>query len=148
MMRTRGESLLLDRTRVLVVEDDAMVRSIVVEYLQAFGFKRIVAAETSHQAVRMLNDPGEGFDLVLSDWQMPGVDGLDLLRLSRKIPFRQELKFIMITSQVPEERIKIARARSAGVDAYIVKPFRGRLLRDKIWEVLGWGTSGSNEAKV
>lgn len=148
MIRTRGESLLLDRTRVLVVEDDAMVRSIVVEYLQAFGFKRIVAAETSHQAVRMLNDPGESFDLVLSDWQMPGVDGLDLLRLSRKIPFRQELKFIMITSQVPEERIKIARARSAGVDAYIVKPFRGRLLRDKIWEVLGWGTSGSNEAKV
>lgn len=148
MIRTRGDTLLLDRTRVLVVEDDAMVKSIVVEYLQAFGFKRIVAADSSHHAVRLLNDPAESFDLVLSDWQMPGVDGIDLLRLTRKISHRQELKFIMITSQVPEERIKIARARMAGVDAYIVKPFKGRLLRDKIWEVLGWGTSGSNEAKA
>ena len=148
MDNVRRSSSLIERARILVVEDDAMVRSIVVEYLQAFGFKRIVAADSSRHAVRLLNDQGEGFDLVLSDWQMPGVDGLDLLRLSRKIPYRQAMKFIMITSQVPEERIKIAKARQAGVDAYIVKPFKGRLLRDKIWEVLGWGSGGNNEAKA
>ncbi len=148
MDNVRRSSSLIERARILVVEDDAMVKSIVVEYLQAFGFKRIVAADSSRHAVRLLNDQGEGFDLVLSDWQMPGVDGLDLLRLSRKIPYRQAMKFIMITSQVPEERIKIAKARQAGVDAYIVKPFKGRLLRDKIWEVLGWGSGGNNEAKA
>ena len=123
---------------IMVVDDDALVRSIMVEYLQAFGFTRITAPEQSSQAVRMLLDQKLPFDLILSDWQMPGVDGLELLRLTRKISYRQETKFIMITSQVMEEKEKIARARAEGVDSYIVKPFKGRLLHEKIWDVLGW----------
>ena len=128
---------------ILVVEDDAMVRAIVVEYLQAFGFTRIHAPEQASVAARMLLDERLPFDLILSDWQMPDVNGLELLRLCKKLTCRKKTKFIMITSQIAEERTKIAKARAEGVDGYIVKPFNGVLLHEKIWSVLGWGADES-----
>lgn len=127
---------------ILVVDDDAMVRSVLIEYLMFFGFRRITDMSGGRAALKVLNDPQEKFDLVLADWQMPDVDGLALLRLTRNLAFRKETRFIMITSQVPEERIKIAKARLAGVDAYIVKPFNGQVLREKIWGALGWKNDG------
>ncbi|MCM2282320.1 MAG: response regulator [Bdellovibrionaceae bacterium] len=123
---------------VLVVDDDAMVRSVLVEYLQSFGFVRIYDVKGGRQAMKLINDLSVPIDLILADWQMPEVDGLQLLKLTRNNPARKDVKFIMITSQVPEERIKITKARLAGVDSYIVKPFKGRLLHEKIWDVLGW----------
>lgn len=132
------ETLTIGRASVMVIEDDAMVRSILVDYLKSFGFVRIQAPEDSKSAVKMLLDHKMRVDLILSDWHMPAVDGIDILRLVRKLPVRTETKFIMITSQVAEEREKVARARAEGVDAYIVKPFKGQVLRDKIWAVLGW----------
>ncbi|HVK62064.1 MAG TPA: response regulator [Bdellovibrionales bacterium] len=123
---------------IMVIEDDAMVRAIVVEYLQTFGFTRISAPDSSSEAVVSLLDEKLSYDLVLSDWQMPQVNGLEVLRLCKKLAHRRATKFIMITSQVPEEKDKIAKARAEGVDGYILKPFKGKLLRSKIWEVLGW----------
>jgi DNA-binding response OmpR family regulator len=124
---------------VMVVEDDAMVRSIIVEYLQTFGFTRITAPPDSSQAIVMLLDEKLPYDLVLSDWHMPDVNGLDVLKLCKKLTHRKNMKFIMITSQVAEEKNKIMRAKAEGADAYIIKPFKGKLLHEKIWSVLGWG---------
>jgi CheY-like chemotaxis protein len=148
MVELNDESHLLSRVRVLVVEDDGMVRSILVEYLESWGFKHIEAANHSRHAAKLLADEKEPFDLVLSDWQMPDIDGLELLRMVRRIPFRKDTKFIMITSQVPEERVKVAKAIEAGVDAYVVKPFKGEFLRQKIWLVLGWdkASGGGSDA--
>jgi two-component system chemotaxis response regulator CheY len=123
---------------IMVIEDDAMVRSIIVEYLQAFGFSRIKAPASSSEAVMALIDEKISYDLVLSDWQMPDVSGLELLKMSRKLWHLRKVKFIMITSQVPEEKEKIAKALALGVDGYILKPFKGKTLHAKIWEVLGW----------
>lgn len=131
---------------VLVVDDDAMVRSVLVEYLQAFGFTRIHDMKGGRQALKAINDGTIQVDLILADWQMPEIDGLQLLKLTRNNPMRKDVKFIMITSQVPEERIKITKARLAGVDAYIVKPFKGRMLREKIWDVLGWKLDDDEKA--
>lgn len=144
MVNLRDNAALISSISVLVVDDDAMVRNIICEYLRAFGFTDIVEAN-GRRAQQIINDTTAPIDLILSDWEMPEVDGLTLLRLTRKVPHRQSAKFIMITSQVPEERIKIIQARTAGVDAYIVKPFKGRLLREKIWSVLGWGSDSGED---
>lgn len=122
---------------ILVVDDDAMVREIVVEYLKSFGFSNITELKDSIKAMKMLQTVGNDIGLVISDWEMPTPNGIDLLRTMKQLPHRSETKFIMITSQKSMERLKIAQAGALGVSAYIVKPFRSKILKDKIWEVLG-----------
>ncbi len=122
----------------MVVDDDAMVREIVVEYLKAFGFTNILEVRQSARALKHIQDVKEEMDLVISDWEMPDPCGVDLLRAIKKNPHREKVKFIMITSQKSMERVKIAQAASLGCDAYIVKPFRSKILKEKIYQVLGW----------
>ena len=124
--------------RVMVVDDDAMVREIVVEYLRAFGFTNVLEVRQSAKALKYIQDVKEHIDLVISDWEMPDPSGVDLLRAIKKSDHRKDVKFIMITSQKSMERVKIAQAASLGVDAYIVKPFRSKVLKDKIFQVMGW----------
>jgi two-component system chemotaxis response regulator CheY len=123
---------------VLVVDDDAMVMSILVEYLKSFGFKRILQAKDGKAAIKLLQDPDRKIDLILSDWEMPNVDGHTLLKAVRNHPTRNTVKFMMVTSQSSGERTKIAQAKQLNVDAYIVKPFRGETLREKIFSLLGF----------
>ena len=121
---------------ILVIDDDAMVREIVVEYLKSFGFTNIIEERNSTDALKIIQDINQSIDLVISDWEMPSPSGIDLLRSVRGAKHRADIKFIMITSQKSMERIKIAQAASLGVDAYIVKPFRSQILKDKLWKVL------------
>lgn len=123
---------------ILVVDDDAQVREIVVEYLKSFGFTRITHAKDSSQALKIVQDSKVPIELILSDWEMPEVNGLTLLKAVRKHPTRSQTKFIMVTSQRSMERFKITQAAQWNVDAYIVKPFRRHTLKDKIWDVMGW----------
>lgn len=123
---------------ILVVDDDAMVRTILAEYLMSFGFVRIDEAKNGKQAMKMMSYENKFYDLVISDWEMPEVDGLTFLKAMRNDPARSETRFIMVTSQSSQERFKISRAAKSRVDAYIVKPFRGDLLKQKVYEVLNW----------
>ena len=123
---------------ILVVDDDAMVRSVMVEYLENMGFKNIHAAEDGHEALKLIQDSSYSIDLVISDWEMPDVTGLSLLKAVRNSEERVDLPFIMVTSQRSMERFKISQAAQWQVSAYILKPFRQDSLREKIWEVLGW----------
>lgn len=123
---------------ILVIDDDAMVRALIADYLRSFGFSRIREAADGNEAIKIVRDENQRLDLILSDWEMQGIDGLDVLKAVRKIPFRRETGFIMITSQTPQERQKITWARHWKVSSYIVKPFRGDVLKEKIWSVLGW----------
>ncbi|MCB0392648.1 MAG: response regulator, partial [Bdellovibrionales bacterium] len=84
---------------ILVVDDDAMVRTVLVEYLVSFGFKNILQAKNVPQAIKYLQDPKVEVDLILSDWEMPGAKGLELLKVVRKSTHRKSTPFIMITSQ-------------------------------------------------
>lgn len=127
-----------DALSILVVDDDAMVRTIVTEYLVTFGFTRIEEAKNGRHAMKIMNYENKFYDLVISDWEMPEVDGLTFLKALRNDPAREMCKFIMVTSQSSQERFKISRAAKSRVDAYIVKPFRGDMLKQKIYEVLGW----------
>ena len=124
--------------RILVIDDDAMVRSVVVDYLKVFGFTAITEASSGEHALRIVRDESQRIDFVISDWEMPDINGITILQALRKTPCRENTPFIMITSQSPRERQKIEWARKWRVSGYIVKPFRGRLLREKIWSVMGW----------
>lgn len=131
---------------ILVVDDDAMVRGVVVEYLKELGFSNILEAKNSQHGLKMIQNTKFPLGLVLSDWEMPGVSGLVLLKALRKNPGRKGTRFIMITSQRSMERFKITQAAQWAVNAYIIKPFTCDVLKEKIWQVMGWDDQNGNQA--
>ncbi len=124
--------------QVLVVDDDAMVKSIIHEYLINIGFRCVTVAKNSEHALRLIQDPKNHIDLIISDWEMPEVSGLTLLKAVRNNPARAQTPFVMVTSQRSMERFKITQAMQFQVNCYMLKPFRQENLRQKLWEVLGW----------
>lgn len=124
---------------ILLVDDDAMVRAILVEYLAGMGFKNVHAAKNSEHALKLIQDGKFHIDLVISDWEMPEVSGLTLLKAVRNHPARGGTPFIMVTSQRSMERFKITQAAQWQVSSYVIKPFRQEMLRAKIFEIFNWG---------
>lgn len=124
--------------QILVVDDDAMVKSIIHEYLINIGFKSITVAKNSEHALRLIQDNKLHIDLIISDWEMPEVTGLTLLKAVRNHPLRKQTPFVMVTSQRSMERFKITQAMQYKVNCYMLKPFRQENLRVKLWEVMGW----------
>lgn len=121
---------------VLVVDDDEMIRHIVVQQLRSLGFQRFLEASNGTEAFKFILDPLIKVDLIICDWEMPKTDGLTLLKAVRGTRHRSKIPFIMVTSQQSQERMKITNAKRAQVDAYIVKPFRAETLREKVFQVL------------
>lgn len=128
--------LKLDRMFILIVDDDEVIRRIIIEHLTSFGFKNFLEAKDGAEAIHHVVDHIQRIDLVISDWEMPRADGITFLRAIRSYKHRAETPFIMITSQQTHERTKIAMAAQYKVDSYIVKPFRGDVLREKVFQVL------------
>jgi two-component system chemotaxis response regulator CheY len=126
----------LERMIVMIADDDDVVRKIIIEHLESFGFKNFIEARDGSEAYRHLVDFTQRIDLVISDWEMPRTDGLTFLRAVRANKHRAETPFIMVTSQQSQERMKITNAKIHQVSAYIVKPFRGETLREKVFQVL------------
>ena len=123
---------------LLVVDDDAMVRGVIVDYLKEIGFSNVLETVSSQQGLKMIQNSKFPIGLVLSDWEMPGISGLVLLKALRKNPHRKGTRFIMVTSQRSMERFKITQAAQWKVNAYIVKPFTCSVLKEKIWQVMNW----------
>lgn len=130
---------------ILVVDDDKMVLEVLVDYLKSFGFTNIVAVSDSKKALKLIQDPSTHYDLIISDWEMPEVSGLVILQSVRKNDQKAQTHFIIVTSQQSMERFKISRAAHWHVNAYIVKPFRATVLKEKIWQVMSW--SGTDDEK-
>ena len=126
------------RISILLVDDDAMVRSILTEYLAAMGFKNVRVAKDGDDALKLIQDAKFAIDLVISDWEMPEVTGLALLKAVRSNSNRADTPFIMVTSQRSMERFKITQAAQWKVNSYIMKPFRQNILKTKIIEVMDW----------
>ena len=118
--------------QVLVVDDFATMRNIVKTSLKKIGFKNITEAEDGDIALVILKK--EKIDLVLADWNMPNMKGLDLLKEIRKDEKLKALPFIMVTAEGQKENI--VEAVQAGVNSYIIKPFTPEILKDKIQKVL------------
>lgn len=127
-----------DRTslKFLVVDDFSTMRRIVRNLLKELGFTNVDEAEDGAVALTKLRDGS--FEFVVSDWNMPNMDGLTLLQNVRADPRLRTLPFLMITAEAKKENI-IAAAQ-AGASGYIVKPFTAATLQeklDKIFEKMG-----------
>ncbi len=114
--------------KILVVDDFASVRRIVKNLLKDLGFVNIEEAPDGAQAYTKLKNGGFGF--IVSDWTMPNLDGLGLLKKVRQDEELKDLPVLMITAEA--EKDKIVQAMQAGVNNYIVKPFTGQVLKEKI----------------
>ncbi|AMO83544.1 MAG: chemotaxis response regulator CheY [Hafnia sp.] len=123
--------------RFLVVDDFATMRRIVRNLLKDLGFNKVDEAEDGQNALTLLRE--STFDFVITDWNMPHMDGLELLSEIRKDPNLSKLPVLMVTAEAKKENI-IAAAQ-AGASGYVVKPFTAATLEEKlgkIFEKLGW----------
>ncbi len=118
--------------KVLVVDDFPTMRRIVRNLLKQLGFEHIDEAEDGAQALMRLR--GGNFGLVISDWNMPNMEGIELLRNVRKEPEPlKDIPFLMVTAEAEKE--KVIEAIKAGVDNYVVKPFTADILREKLEKI-------------
>jgi len=125
------------KIRFLVVDDFSTMRRIVRNLLKELGFTNVDEAEDGAVAWQKLQNGN--FDFVVTDWNMPNMDGLTLLQTIRSDENFKSLPVLMITAEAKKENI-IAAAQ-AGASGYIVKPFTAATLNEKltkIFEKLGW----------
>jgi two-component system chemotaxis response regulator CheY len=116
-------SSLGDQKQVVVVDDDEDAREMVVEYLKLIGFKEVLPFPGGAAALQYLNKFAEKVGLIVSDWEMPTVSGIDLLRAVKSHPKLKNVSFLMVTSQSSIERMKVMQAARSNVDEYLLKPF-------------------------
>jgi len=114
--------------KILVVDDFSTMRRIIKNLLRDLGFTNIQEADEGNTALPMLQN-GD-FDFVVTDWNMPGMQGIDLLREIRKDDNLAHLPVLMVTAEAKREQIIMAA--QAGVNGYIVKPFTAVTLKEKL----------------
>lgn len=118
--------------RVLIVDDSSAMRQIIANTLKKLGHEDIAVAGDGAQGLQVLQ--AEGADLVLTDWNMPRMDGREFVRHLRTMPGLDRVPVLMITTHA--ERSDVMLALESGVDDYVVKPFTPELLKEKIAAVV------------
>ena len=123
---------------ILVVDDFSTMRRIVKNLLTELGFTNITEADDGNTALPILEQGG--IDFLVTDWNMPGMPGIDLLKAVRNHsdPKLASLPVLMVTAEAKREQIM--EAAQAGVNGYVVKPFTAETLKekvDKVFERLG-----------
>lgn len=119
----------IDRNiNILVVDDFSTMRRIVKNLLKELGFSNMDEADDGATAWPMI-ESGK-YDFIVSDWNMPTMTGIELLRKVRGTPSMKDMPFMLITAE--QKRSQILEAAEAGVDGYIVKPFTAHTLQEKI----------------
>ena len=114
--------------KVLIVDDFATMRRIVKNILRQLGFTDISEADDGKTALRALKK--EKFDLILSDWNMPEMPGIELLKAVRADDELKDIPFLMVTAEA--EKGNIVEAVKLGVSNYIVKPFTAETMSEKL----------------
>ncbi|WP_298768944.1 chemotaxis response regulator CheY [uncultured Shewanella sp.] len=114
--------------KILVVDDFSTMRRIIKNLLRDLGFNNTQEADDGSTALPMLQK-GD-FDFVVTDWNMPGMQGIDLLKAIRADDSLKHLPVLMVTAEAKREQI-IAAAQ-AGVNGYVVKPFTAATLKEKL----------------
>ena len=113
---------------ILIVEDFSAMRSILRNLLHDLGFSHTAEADDGETALPMLK--AGDFDFLITDWSMPGMDGLTLLKTVRADKELEDMPVLMVTAEAKREQI--IDAAEAGVNGYIVKPFTAATLKEKI----------------
>ncbi|QIK39269.1 chemotaxis protein CheY [Caldichromatium japonicum] len=114
--------------KILVVDDFSTMRRIIKNLLRELGFNNVSEADDGSTALPMLKSGG--FDFLITDWNMPNMEGIALLKAVRADPMLKSLPVLMVTAEA--KRDQIIEAAQAGVNGYIVKPFTAETLKEKI----------------
>lgn len=117
--------------KILVVDDFSTMRRIVRNLLKELGFANVHEAEDGVDALKKLQ--GGGFEFIVSDWNMPNMTGIELLRRVRADPALKHLPVLMVTAEAKRENI--IEAAQAGASGYIVKPFTAATLDEKLKKI-------------
>ncbi len=123
-------------TKFLVVDDFSTMRRIVKNLLHDLGYQHVTEADDGKTALPMLQEGH--YDFLITDWNMPGMPGIDLLQAVRSDTKLAKLPVLMLTAEAKREQI--VRAAQAGVNGYVIKPFTAVTLKeklDKIFDSLG-----------
>ncbi len=114
--------------KILIVDDFSTMRRIIKNLLRDLGFNNVSEADDGASAMPMLKTGG--YQFLVTDWNMPGMTGIDLLKAVRADPDLAKLPVLMVTAE--QKREQIIEAAQAGVNGYIVKPFTATTLKEKI----------------
>ena len=117
--------------KILVVDDFSTMRRIIKNLLGELGFSNISEADDGKTALPILQNGN--FNFLITDWNMPGMQGIDLLKAIREDEKLQKLPVLMVTAE--SKRDQIVEAAQAGVNGYIVKPFTAVTLKEKIEKI-------------
>ena len=114
--------------KILIVDDFSTMRRIIKNLLRDLGFNNTQEADDGNTGLPMLQSGN--FDFLVTDWNMPGMTGIDLLKAVRADAKLKNLPVLMVTAEAKKEQIVMAA--QAGVNGYIVKPFTAQTLKEKI----------------
>ena len=117
--------------KILVVDDFSTMRRIVKNLLKDLGFTNTVEADDGKTALPILQ--AGGVDFLVTDWNMPVMTGIDLLKAVRSDPELVDLPVLMVTAEAKREQIIMAA--QAGVNGYVIKPFTAATLKEKIEKI-------------
>ena len=120
-------------SKILVAEDYTTMVRIVMKFLEQMGFQSIYTASDGEEALELTKR--HNFDLIISDWNMEPMTGLELLKRIRQNEKTKHIPFIMCTAEAKPDNVQAAQ--KAGVSNYISKPFNSKVLEQKIESVLG-----------
>ena len=125
-----------DEISVLVIDDVNALRVQVRDLLKSFGFRKVTIASNGEEAKKFMGQPemGAPFHIILADWQMTPVDGLELLKWVRASKDYGTTPFIMVTAENTKEQV--LSAVKAGVDDYLMKPLTIGQIQDKVYTLL------------
>ncbi|MBF0119547.1 MAG: response regulator [Desulfobacterales bacterium] len=118
--------------KILIVDDFATMRRILKNILKQIGFKNIDEADDGANALEQLKTVK--YDLIISDWNMPKMTGLELLKNVRSMPDFKSTPFLMVTAEAQKQNV--IEAVQAGVSNYVVKPFTAEAISDKLSKIL------------
>ncbi|MGH8148569.1 MAG: chemotaxis response regulator CheY [Steroidobacteraceae bacterium] len=119
--------------KFLVVDDFSTMRRIIKNLLHDLGYRNVVEADDGNSALPILK--AGGIDFLITDWNMPGMPGLDLLKAVRADAELAKLPVLMLTAEAKREQI--IEAAQAGVSGYVIKPFTAETLKEKLEKILG-----------
>ena len=117
--------------KILIVDDFSTMRRIIKNLLRDLGFTNTQEADDGVTALPMLRN-GE-FDFLVTDWNMPGMSGIELLKAVRADANLSAIPVLMVTAEA--KRDQIIEAAQAGVNGYVVKPFTAQVLKEKIEKI-------------
>jgi len=118
--------------KILIVDDFATMRKVIRNLLRQIGYQNVLEAEDGVDALKELRS--QKIEFIISDWNMPNMSGIELLRAVRADSELRDLPFLMVTAESLKENV--VEAVKAGVSNYIVKPFTAEVLSEKIKKII------------